>query len=151
MTEVGNRQVHLGGGSIREAPTPGFIPGATNNARRCSRFIWSLGIGHWSFRGVAPVAQWIEHLPSKQRVGRSSRPRRAKRMMNTQGVSTAQWGMGEGFCIRHSEFRIGNGPLAQLVEQLTLNQRVAGSSPASPTNASLGARWKFYSKNPVFT
>ncbi len=26
------------------------------------------------------------------------------------------------------------GPLAQLVEQLTLNQRVAGSSPARPTN-----------------
>ncbi len=27
-----------------------------------------------------------------------------------------------------------NGPLAQLVEQLTLNQRVAGSIPARPTN-----------------
>ncbi len=26
-----------------------------------------------------------------------------------------------------------DGPLAQLVEQLTLNQRVAGSSPARPT------------------
>ena len=26
------------------------------------------------------------------------------------------------------------GPLAQLVEQLTLNQRVVGSSPTSPTN-----------------
>src|SRR5262245_11000808 len=27
-----------------------------------------------------------------------------------------------------------NGCIAQLVEQLTLNQRVAGSSPATPTN-----------------
>ena len=29
-----------------------------------------------------------------------------------------------------------NGPLAQLVEQLTLNQRVAGSTPASSTKTS---------------
>src|SRR5690606_705814 len=32
--------------------------------------------------------------------------------------------------------RSRHGRLAQLVEQLTLNQRVAGSSPASPTNFS---------------
>ncbi len=37
------------------------------------------------------------------------------------------------FPIRHSEFRIGDGPLAQMVEQLTLNQRVQGSSPWRPT------------------
>src|SRR5690349_6419934 len=30
--------------------------------------------------------------------------------------------------------RAGSGRIAQLVEQLTLNQRVAGSSPAAPTN-----------------
>ncbi len=29
---------------------------------------------------------------------------------------------------------VAGGRLAQLVEQLTLNQRVAGSNPASPTN-----------------
>ena len=29
------------------------------------------------------------------------------------------------------------GPLAQLVEQLTLNQRVAGSNPARPTNKTM--------------
>ena len=33
---------------------------------------------------------------------------------------------------RHSEF--GSGRIAQLVEQLTLNQRVQGSSPCAPTN-----------------
>ena len=32
------------------------------------------------------------------------------------------------------------GPLAQLVEQLTLNQRVAGSSPARPTTIAPGRR-----------
>ena len=32
------------------------------------------------------------------------------------------------------------GPLAQLVEQLTLNQRVAGSIPARPTNKIKGLR-----------
>jgi hypothetical protein len=31
------------------------------------------------------------------------------------------------------------GPLAQLVEQLTLNQRAAGSIPARPTNISIGS------------
>ncbi len=31
----------------------------------------------------------------------------------------------------------GKGPLAQLVEQLTLNQRVAGSNPARPTNKTI--------------
>jgi hypothetical protein len=30
---------------------------------------------------------------------------------------------------------VGIGPLAQLVEQLTLNQRVAGSIPARPTSS----------------
>jgi hypothetical protein len=46
------------------------------------------------------------------------------------------WNAGSGerkFRTPHFEFRIGDGPLAQLVEQLTLNQRVAGSSPARPT------------------
>ena len=32
------------------------------------------------------------------------------------------------------------GPLAQLVEQLTLNQRAAGSIPARPTKESMGYR-----------
>ncbi len=35
---------------------------------------------------------------------------------------------------RRGELLHGHGPLAQLVEQLTLNQRVAGSNPARPTN-----------------
>ena len=37
------------------------------------------------------------------------------------------------------------GPLAQLVEQLTLNQRVGGSKPPRPTNNSRGLR-----KMPLF-
>ena len=32
--------------------------------------------------------------------------------------------------------RAGEGRIAQLVEQLTLNQRVVGSSPTAPTNPS---------------
>ncbi len=34
--------------------------------------------------------------------------------------------------IANKDIRVG-GPLAQLVEQLTLNQRVSGSSPERPT------------------
>lgn len=34
----------------------------------------------------------------------------------------------------HPMYVICNGPLAQLVEQLTLNQRVVGSIPTRPTN-----------------
>jgi hypothetical protein len=37
-------------------------------------------------------------------------------------------------------FYIGSGRLAQLVEQLTLNQRVAGSSPAASTPSFLAFR-----------
>ena len=42
-------------------------------------------------------------------------------------------------------------PLAQLVEQLTLNQRVVGSSPTRPTNqiyelSKINARKKFYAE-----
>jgi hypothetical protein len=37
-------------------------------------------------------------------------------------------------------FTMSIGPLAQLVEQLTLNQRVLGSSPRRPTNPCRGRR-----------
>ncbi len=37
-------------------------------------------------------------------------------------------------CVIPGVVRAKMGPLAQLVEQLTLNQRVAGSNPARPTN-----------------
>jgi hypothetical protein len=70
----------------------------------------------------APVAQRIEQLPSKQWVGRSSRPRRA----TLEGVEASR-------LPREGPDRRKDGPLAQLVEQLTLNQRAAGSSPARPT------------------
>jgi hypothetical protein len=40
-----------------------------------------LVIENWSFCLIAPVAQWREQLPSKQLVGRSSRPRRATRFL----------------------------------------------------------------------
>src|SRR5471030_1109760 len=36
------------------------------------------------------------------------------------------------------------GPLAQLVEQLTFNQLVAGSNPARPTNSEKSAFWRFF-------
>jgi hypothetical protein len=36
--------------------------------------------------------------------------------------------------IKHPESRENSGSLAQLVEQLTFNQLVAGSNPARPTN-----------------
>ena len=39
-------------------------------------------------------------------------------------------------------FRTGSGRIAQLVEQLTLNQRVPGSSPGAPTTQSLSSARK---------
>ncbi|MDF2813756.1 MAG: hypothetical protein K0S56_4787 [Microvirga sp.] len=41
------------------------------------------------------------------------------------------------------------GCIAQLVEQLTLNQRVQGSSPCAPTNLFKGSGgfWEFHSRN----
>ena len=36
------------------------------------------------------------------------------------------------------------GSLAQLVEQLTFNQLVAGSNPARPTNTEKSALWRFF-------
>src|SRR5271169_763159 len=50
----------------------------------------------------------------------------------------ACWTSGGRFAKRRplaKAFRTGSGRIAQLVEQLTLNQRVAGSSPAAPTKA----------------
>ena len=73
----------------------------------------------------APVAQRIEQLPSKQWVGRSSRPRRATYTGVWQCVPVPK---GSGLRERKQD-----GPLAQLVEQLTLNQRATGSSPVRPT------------------
>src|SRR5262249_8990879 len=40
-------------------------------------------------------------------------------------------------------FRRGSGRIAQLVEQLTLKQRVPGSSPGAPTTASRFNEWLF--------
>ena len=37
------------------------------------------------------------------------------------------------------------GSLAQLVEQLTFNQLVAGSNPARPTNSEKSALWALFS------
>ena len=68
---------------------------------------------------TAPVAQWIEHLTSDQRVGSSNLSGRVFR-------SRAQAPRSVG-----DETRCGS--LAQLVEQLTLNQRATGSSPVRPT------------------
>jgi hypothetical protein len=50
---------------------------------------------------------------------------------------------GRGFeSHRSPHYLIRRGPLAQLVEQLTLNQRVAGSSPARPTSNEGLCRWR---------
>jgi hypothetical protein len=36
--------------------------------------------------------------------------------------------------VPYGDIRIGSGRIAQLVEQMTLNHRVPGSSPGAPTN-----------------
>ena len=61
-------------------------------------------------KSFAPVAQWIEQRPSKPLVAGSNPVGRA----------------------------IDNGLLAQLAEQLTLNQRVVGSSPSQSTSDTKG-------------
>ena len=39
-------------------------------------------------------------------------------------------------CVKtHKEYAVARGRIAQLVEQLTLNQRVPGSNPGAPTTA----------------
>jgi hypothetical protein len=43
----------------------------------------------------------------------------------------------------HSRFD-GNGPLAQLAEQLTLNQLVVGSSPTWPTTSPENSRFEVF-------
>jgi hypothetical protein len=53
------------------------------------------------------------------------------------------WTGGQAFVIRPSASTCGvpGGRIAQLVEQLTLNQRVLGSSPSAPTNKISDLRW----------
>ena len=59
---------------------------------------------------LAPVAQ-LDRAPGFEPVGRRFESCRARHMLHT----------------------ISSGPVAQLVEQLTLNQLVEGSNPSRPT------------------
>src|SRR5262245_49400753 len=45
--------------------------------------------------------------------------------------------------------RSNSGRIAQLVEQLTLNQRVPGSSPGAPTNQPIEIESKFFERAPA--
>ena len=85
-------------------------------------------------RLAAPVAQWIEHWPPEPGATGSNPVRRAKRERRSR----------LRLRLREKERRFLSlpltptlwnlvGPLAQLVEQLTLNQRAVGSTPTRPT------------------
>jgi hypothetical protein len=53
-------------------------------------------------------------------------------------IASACWTSGGRFAKRRAlakAFRAGSGRIAQLVEQMTLNHRVPGSSPGAPTIA----------------
>ena len=73
----------------------------------------------------APVAQWIEHQPPELRATGSNPVRRT--------TSTRLGNRHRTNLLRRTHL---GGPLAQLVEQLTLNQRAVGSTPTRPTKFS---------------
>ena len=81
---------------------------------------------------AAPVAQWIEHQPPELRATGSNPVRRTIKIQHTHDVGSSPSKKYRRDA-RHSRYLQHGGPLAQLVEQLTLNQRAAGSSPATPT------------------
>ena len=52
----------------------------------------------------------------------------------TRRPCSCSWERGKNLQCRHKKIEYPGGPLAQLVEQLTLNQRAVGSTPTRPTN-----------------
>ncbi len=95
----------------------------------------------------APVAQWIEHLPPEQGATGSNPVRRtiSIKMKSVEIPLLCKEGLGEvefpivadkKYPLQESFLTSSliGGPLAQLVEQLTLNQRATGSTPVRPTN-----------------
>ena len=77
---------------------------------------------------AAPVAQWIEHQPPELRATGSNPVRRTIKIQHTHDVGSSPLRISAAFPIPQH-----GGPLAQLVEQLTLNQRAVGSTPTRPT------------------
>src|SRR5487761_2211594 len=103
--------------------------------------------------GAAPTGYNRAGLPSPQDLRKAAGVRRLFRYLRppyrTGKTPFACWTSGSRFAKRRAlakAFRAGSGRIAQLVEQMTLNHRVPGSSPGAPTklfkNMAVGSTWK---------